>query len=134
MGKGRGRCIVVQILTLIHFIIWPIIVLPFRREVSFIVVLWFYFVFFLLPRFLHLSGSPLTDCVLDGFYQDGCIKRESDVKDLLVKKYYKVIKYNNWPNYKMDQCKYLNNYAPTPPLTQQRTINDMLDIVGLKEE
>ena len=92
------------------------------------------FCFFLLPRFLHLSGSPLTDCVLDGFYQDGCIKRESDVKDLLVKKYYKVIKYNNWPNYKMDQCKYLNNYAPTPPLTQQRTINDMLDIVGLKEE
>ena len=34
----------------------------------------------------------------------------------------------------MDQCKYLNNYAPTTPLTQQQTINDMLDIVGLKEE
>lgn len=50
------------------------------------------FWFFLLPRFLHLSGSPLTDCVLDGFYQDGCIKKESDAKDLLVKKYYKVIK------------------------------------------
>ena len=43
-------------------------------------------------------------------------------------------KYNNWPNDKMDQCKYLNNYAPTPPLTQQETINDMLDNVGLEEE
>ena len=68
LGEGRGRRVVVQILTLIHFIIFPIIVLPFRREVSFIVVLLFYFVFFLLSRFLHLSGSPLTDCVLDGFY------------------------------------------------------------------
>ena len=41
---------------------------------------------------------------------------------------------NNWKNDKMDQCKYLNNYTPTPPLTQQQTINDMLDNVGLGEE
>ena len=41
---------------------------------------------------------------------------------------------NNWKNDKMDQCKYLNNYAPTPSLTQQQTINDMLDNVGLGEE
>ena len=34
----------------------------------------------------------------------------------------------------MDQYKHLNNYAPTPSLTQQQTINDMLVKVGLGEE
>ena len=43
-------------------------------------------------------------------------------------------KYNIWPNDKMDQCKHLNNYAPTPSLTQQQTINDMLVNVGLGVE
>ena len=71
------------------------------------------FCFFPLPRFLHLSGSPLTDCVLDGFYQDGCIKRESDVKDLLVKQYYKEIN-SSLTERGITKRKCMNTFENTP--------------------